>query len=207
MSFRRERAKRLQEELSKLVKEEDCFDKIKIVGGLDVSYKGNAGVSVLSLVDYESLKPLKFYYVRSEVPVPYVPGFLAFREAPLHLTLLKKVKGYDLVLVDGHGRAHPRGLGIASHVGVVLNVPTIGVAKKRLVGEERECGDKICLIYGGRVVAYVLKRGRRKLYVSVGHCVSLETAYEVVKRLTLKSLPEPIRLSDSLSRRLARGSL
>ncbi len=204
MTFKASVAKELQRKLAEKVKLEDCFEKVEVVGGLDVSYKKGVGVSVLSLVEFETLKPLKFYYVKAEVPIPYVPGFLAFREAPLHLTLLKKVKGYDVVLVDGHGIAHPRGLGIASHVGVVANVPTIGVAKKRLVGEESTCSGKPCLLYEGKVIAYIIQKGRRKLYVSPGHCVSLESAYEIVKSLLKYSLPEPIRLSDRLSRALAR---
>jgi deoxyribonuclease V len=205
MKFSARRASELQRRLAEKVILEDCFERVEVVGGLDVSYHKGVGVSVLSLLEFETQKVLKTYYVKAEVPIPYVPGFLAFREAPLHLALLKKVKGYDVVLVDGHGIAHPRGLGIASHVGVVANVPTVGVAKKRLVGEERECGSKKCLVYKGRTVAYVIERGSRKLYVSPGHCVSLESAYEIVKALTKHKLPEPIRVSDSLSRALARS--
>ena len=206
MKFSARKAAELQRRLAEKVVLEDCFDKVEVLGGLDVSYKGGIGVSALSLVEYSSLKHLKSYYVVAEVPIPYVPGFLAFREAPLHLSLLKTVKEYDVILVDGHGIAHPRRLGIASHVGVVANVPTVGVAKKRLVGEERECGERRCLVYEGEVVAYVLEKGKRKLYVSPGHCVSLETAYEIVKNSTKGKLPEPIRISDSLSRALARAT-
>ncbi|ABU81520.1 endonuclease V [Ignicoccus hospitalis] len=207
MTFDRRRASELQRKLSELVKEEDCFDPeaVEAVGGLDVSYKGDVGVSALSLIDYKTLRPLKHYYVVARVPIPYVPGFLAFREAPLHLTLIKKVKGYDLLLVDGHGRTHPRGLGIASHVGVTSGVPTVGVAKRRLVGEEERCGERECLVHEGKVVAYVIRRGKQKLYVSVGHCVSLETAYQIVKRLTVRRLPEPIAWADRISRSLARS--
>ncbi|NPA85647.1 MAG: endonuclease V [Crenarchaeota archaeon] len=205
MRFSAERARELQRELAEKVVLEDCFSEAELLGGLDVSYRKGVGVSVLSVVERSTLKLVKSYYVRAEVPIPYVPGLLAFREAPLHLALLKEVKGYDVVLVDGHGIAHPRGLGIASHVGVAAGVPTIGVAKRRLAGEEAECGGRRCLKIGGRTVAYVLGEGRRKLYVSPGHCVSLESAYEIVRSVTKGRLPEPIRLSDSISRALTRS--
>ena len=205
MAFDVNKAKRLQEALKKKVKLEDCFEEIKEVGGLDVSYKGNIGVSVLTVMNYSEKKVKSIYYVKGEVPIPYRPGFLAFREAPLHLTLLSEFKP-DVTLVDGHGIAHPRGLGIASHVGVVMDVPTIGVAKKRLYGKESSCGKPCLVDEEGRPIAYIIQRGRSKLYVSPGHCVSLDSAYEIVRNLLLRGkLPEPIRISDKVSRLLARG--
>ncbi len=203
MTFDVKRASEAQLELSKRVKVYDCFDRIKTVGGLDVSYRKDVGVSVLSIFEGDEIK--KILYVKAKVPIPYVPGFLAFREAPLHLTLLMKFKP-TITMIDGHGIAHPRGLGIASHVGVVLDIPTIGVAKRRLYGQEELCDGKECLVdERGKLLAYIISKGKRKLYVSPGHCVSHETALEVVKRYLRYSLPEPIRVSDMLSRRLAKG--
>ncbi|UXD21776.1 endonuclease V [Ignicoccus pacificus DSM 13166] len=201
MLFRARRARALQEELAKKVVAEDCFEEAETVGGLDVSYKKGIGCAVLSVL--KDGEPVKFLYTISKVPIPYVPGFLAFREVPLYIPLLKEEKP-SVVLVDGHGIAHPRGLGVASHVGVVTGVPTIGVAKKRLVGEEGSCEYGKCLFKDGKVIAAILERGKRRIYVSVGHCVSLRTAVEIVKTLWKSRLPEPIRLSDSLSRRLIR---
>ncbi len=203
MIFNRRRASEVQRKLSSMIKLEDCFDRIETVGGLDVSYKGDVGVSVLSVFRGDKLE--KLLYVKMRVPIPYIPGFLAFREAPLHLALLMKVKP-TVTMIDGHGIAHPRGLGIASHVGVVLNIPTIGVAKKRLYGVEGICGGEPCLTDDkGNLLAYIVKRGKRRLYVSPGHCISHRTALEVVKRYLKYSMPEPIRVSDALSRRLVRG--
>lgn len=205
MKFNVRKAKRLQEVLREKLVVEDCFDGIKEVGGLDVSYKGNLGVSVLTVMNYLTKKVEKIYYVKGEVPIAYRPGFLAFREAPLHITLLMRYRP-DVVLVDGHGIAHPRGLGIASHVGIVTGVPTVGVAKKRLYGTESSCGKPCLVDEEGKPIAYILELGKRRLYVSPGHCVSLETAYNIVKNLVIKGkLPEPIRISDKVSRLLVRG--
>ena len=203
MIFDARKASEAQHKLSSMVKLEDCFDKVETVGGLDVSYRGDVGVSVLSIFRGAVLE--RVFYVKARVPIPYVPGFLAFREAPLHISLLMRFKP-TVTMIDGHGIAHPRGLGIASHVGVVLNVPTIGVAKRRLYGFEDKCGNEECLVdERGRLLAYIVRRGKRKLYVSPGHCISHETALEIVRKYLKYSLPEPIRISDTLSRRLARG--
>ncbi len=205
MKFDVKRAKKLQEALREKLVLNDCFDKVEKVGGLDVSYKGNLGVSVLTVMNYSEKKVEGIYYVKGEVPIAYRPGFLAFREAPLHITLLLKYRP-DVVLVDGHGIAHPRGLGIASHVGVVTGVPTIGVAKKKLYGTESFCGRPCLVDEKGRAIAYILELGRKKLYISPGHCVGLETAYAIVESLMIRGkLPEPIRISDKVSRLLARS--
>jgi len=202
--FRARRAKEAQLRLAEKVIEEDCFDEIETVGGLDVSYSGGMGCGVLSVLSYPDLKLLKVYMSLERIAIPYVPGFLAFREVPYYVPLLKVFKP-SIVLVDGHGVAHPRGLGVASHVGVVTNTPTVGVAKKRLYGKEVSCEYGKCLASDGKIIAAVLERGKRKLYVSVGHCVSLKTAVELVKRSWVSRLPEPIKFSDSISRRVVRG--
>ncbi len=205
MKFDIKKARKLQEVLRRKIILDDCFGNLRTVGGLDVSYRGETGVSVLTIMDFASKRLKKVYYVKGKVPIPYIPGFLAFREAPLHIALLSTFKP-DVVLVDGHGIAHPRGLGIASHVGIVTGVPTIGVAKKKLYGKESSCG-KPCLTNDvGEPIAYIIEIGKRKLYVSPGHCVSLETAYSIVKSMLIKGkLPEPIRISDKISRILAKS--
>ncbi len=159
---------------------------------------------MLSITDVHGVLKEQLFDV-APVPIPYVPGFLAFREVPLYIPLLKKRRP-TVTLVDGHGIAHPRGLGVASHVGIVSQVPTIGVAKKRLYGEEGPCEFGKCLFDGNKPIAGILERGKKRLYVSVGHCVSLRTAVKIVKDLWKGSkLPEPIRFSDKASRELARS--
>ena len=113
----------------------------------------------------------------------------------------------DLLVVDGHGATHPRGLGIASHIGVVLDKPSIGVAKKLLAGTLEEYqGMKYIVVNGVRAGVVVEEPGRRILYVSTGHKVSPRTAYRLVVRMRRPraGLPEPVRLADGLSRDLAR---
>lgn len=139
---------------------------------------------------------------------PYVPGLLALREAPAVLAALARLPVRpDLLFVDGHGIAHPRRCGIACYLGLTLDMPTIGVAKSRLVGRHHEpgpvVGDTTPLIDGGEVIGAVVRTraGARPLYISIGHRVDLDTAV----RLTLAALrgyrlPEPTRQADRVSR-------
>jgi len=134
--------------------------------------------------------------------MPYVPGLLGFREVPALLAAWEKLRAKpDLLLVDGHGVAHPRRLGIAAHLGVVLDVPAIGVAKSILVGAEDpplpdEAGTETPLAWKGERIGTALRTRRRAnpLYVSIGHRVSLPTAVAWVRRATVAHrLPEPTR--------------
>lgn len=146
--------------------------------------------------------------------MPYVPGLLSFREAPIVLAALRRVRAKpDVLLVDGQGLAHPRGLGIATHLGLHLEVPTIGVGKSRLVGEHEEpgpaLGDWSPLTHDGRRIGVVLRTRERvkPLYVSVGHRIGLMPAVRVVLACVTKyRLPEPIREADRRSRSMARGA-
>lgn len=118
---------------------------------------------------------------------PYVPGYLGFREVPALVAAWARLSCKpDLLLVDGQGLAHPRGMGLATHLGVVLDVPTIGVAKSLLVGEGEpgpEAGDTAPLLWKGVRIGTALRmrRGARPIYVSVGHRVSLDTAVAIVR--------------------------
>lgn len=144
----------------------------------------------------------------AEVSVPYVPGFLAFRELPLLAAALELLPAKpDVVLVDGHGYAHPRRAGIATHLGVALDVPTVGVAKKKLVGREVEAGGRILLVDGGEVVGEVLLCGRRKLYVSAGHRVTLDDAVKLVKKLLEGEHVDVMSEADAFSKAVSRLGL
>lgn len=138
-----------------------------------------------------------------EVRFPYIPGYLAFREAPAILKALSRVKTrIDLLMIDGHGIAHPRRMGIASHIGVIKDIPTIGVAKSLLVGKFEEPGYKrgsySLLKDGDEVIGVTLRTrdGVKPVFVSIGHRVSLDSAITI----TLKStkgyrIPEPTRIA------------
>jgi deoxyribonuclease V len=141
---------------------------------------------------------------------PYVPGLLSFREVPGLLAGLRKLRRPpDLLMCDGQGRAHPRRFGLACHVGVICNLPTIGCAKSRLLGTHEAVaarrGSRAALRDGDEIIGEVLRtqNGVKPLYVSVGHRVSPDQARQIVlKCSTRHRLPEPTRLAD---RRVARA--
>jgi deoxyribonuclease V len=172
---------------------------VRIVLGLDVSYRRNDGTfkGIGVLVTLPALEPLNSWSRIGSTSFPYVPGLLSFREIPPLLPILERVPQPDLSVVDGHGIAHPRGLGLASHIGLITGVPTIGCAKRLLVGlcEEPgpEPGDASPIILNNKVVGFAL--------VSPGHLLDPEEALKgVIMCLTGYRLPEPTRLADKLSK-------
>ncbi len=177
---------------------------------LDVAYRrlgrSEYGYGVALLYDVLESRILDCRVAVREVCIPYIPGLLAFREmyllVPAAMGILRGNPA-DLLLVDGHGISHPRGLGIASHAGVAFGLPSIGVAKKRLVGREELIGDTVYLVYEGRRVAVKLETPSGSwVYVSPGHMVSLEEAADIVRGLFRgrHRLPEPLRLADLMTK-------
>lgn len=201
-----EEARALQTRLSQAVVQTDQLGEVHFVAGVDLSgvrSTGNATAAAV-LLTFPQLEPVEESRVRGPLEFPYISGYLSFREAPLMLEALRGLRTEpDLILVDGQGTAHPRRLGIASHLGLILDKPTIGCAKSRLVGTHRElgteAGESVPLVDRDEVIGTVLrtKRGVRPIFVSVGHRISLETAVDLVKRCTLPGnrLPEPTRLA------------
>lgn len=177
---------------------------IEFVGGVDVSYTGELATGVLVVLD-SSLREVAVFSAERFVEFPYVPGLLAFREVPVLVECFEKAKQacvrVDLIFVDGQGIAHPRGVGVASHLGVLLNVPTIGVAKRRLYGtcREPEVGEAEPLVDpGGEMIGYCYrsKANTSPIYISPGHLCSLEDALSLTKKyLRGHRLPEPLRLA------------
>lgn len=189
-------ANRKQIELARKVIACDDFGEIGLVCGVDASYRQDVAHCAAVVVDRE-LNIVERAVTQSAVKNPYVPGLFVLREAGPALRTLKKIKHYDLLMVDGHGQLHPRRCGLASYLGIALDKPTIGVAKSLLCGIEH--GGQVEL--DGEILGLVVE-GRKKLYVSVGHRISLETAAHLVKDVTKKGewLPEPLRLADTYSR-------
>ena len=163
------------------------------------------GLAVAIALEWGSWRRIACKAAVGPVCVPYIPGLLAFREmqvaAPALAALARELGGLELVVVDGHGLAHPRGFGIASHVGVAFNVASIGVAKRKLVGREVERGGRVYIVHAGAPVGLVLERGGRKLYVSPGHMVGVDEAGDLVGEMLVDSLPEPTRQADAESKR------
>ncbi len=184
-----EKARRIQMFIAKKVLEEDDFDApIKYVGGVDVAFKSKYSIGAVVVLDFEKLNVLERKFYVSEVNVPYIPTYLAFREIRVMVGAIRKLSiKPEIFLVDAHGKCHPRRAGEATHLGVLLNVPTIGVAKSYLTGRERADGF---IVDDNEVLGYRLKPN---VYVSIGHKVSLQTAIEIVKKLTVNEIPEPTR--------------
>lgn len=180
-------------------------ENVRLVAGTDVSagHQGTRGRAAVVVIEYPSLRPVEAAIYQDEIRFPYVPGLLSFRELPLLLPAFAKLtRKPDLVLVDGQGYAHPRRFGLASHLGLEIGLPTVGVAKSRLVGTSAPLGDergaRQPLIDRGEVIGEVVRTrtGVSPLYISIGNLIGLDEAVQWVLRLTNGlRLPEPTRLA------------
>ncbi len=192
------------------VETEDRLGAVELIAGLDAHYAPRTGLAwgAAAVVRVSDLNLVESALACVPLDFPYIPGFLSYRETPALLAALAALRMRpDLLLVDGQGIAHPRRFGLACHVGVLADLPTIGVAKSRLCGKHDEPGpargDRTPLLVGDEVIGAVLRsRDRtRPLFVSSGHRVCLETAVDWVLRCAPRyRLTEPIRLADRLSR-------
>jgi deoxyribonuclease V len=186
---------KLQKDIAKkVVVAEDDFGVITRICGVDIAYSASSNAAYCSAVimDKNMQQLIESIDVQTIVKYPYVPGLLMLREAEPILYTLKLLKNsYDLLLIDGHGLLHPRKCGLACYVGFTLDRPTIGVAKSRLCGRVRPDGF---VELDGEILGYAIGK---KLYISVGHRITLKTAIVLVKELGI----EPLRLADINSRR------
>lgn len=163
------------------------LSKIRNVGAVDASYRGERARAAFVICSFPECEVLKQRIVEVEVSFPYVSTFFFLRETrPILVALGKEMP--DVLLVEGHGRAHPRGYGLASHIGLVLGIPTIGVAKRPLRGTPEGSWVKV-----------------GKAYVSVGHLVDLPSAVEIVNALSRGGYPLPLIIADKLSKGAVHG--
>jgi len=183
----------------KLIFEDTLPENIGYVAGVDVAYLEGTSVAAVAVLDASTLSQVEVQVAHVQTHFPYIPTLLSFREIPPAYSAIKKLhREPDVFIVDGQGFAHPYGLGFASHLGLILDKPTIGVAKSLLCGEVKQKVEDgwAPLKYKGKVIGaeVVTKQGTRPVYVSVGHRVSLKRATELVLECTGKyRLPEPIR--------------
>jgi len=198
--FSVKKAHEMQLRLSKkLIFEDTLPDVVDYVAGVDVAYLEGTSVGAVAVLDLSTLSQVEFQVVHVKTCFPYIPTLLSFREIPPVYSAIKKLHNKpDVFLVDGQGFAHPYGLGFASHLGLILDKPTIGVAKSLLCGKVEQNVEYgwAPLKYKGEVIGaeVVTKQGTKPVYVSVGHRVSLKRATEIVLECTGKyRLPEPIR--------------
>lgn len=194
---------------------EDRFGSLRTVAGVDAVPEPGTGAirAAAVLLEYPSLRQVGQAVAVAPAPLPYIPGLLSFREAPAMLAALGRLRPEpDIVFVDGHGIAHPRRCGIATHLGVLADVATIGVGKSRLVGHYSEPPDApgawTPLRHRGETVGAVLRTRAhvKPLFVSPGHRIGFETALRLVIECGSGfRLPQPTRLADRLSRAAPRG--
>jgi deoxyribonuclease V len=200
------RAVRLQERLRERVVLEDQFETIRTVAGADLAFDPATGVAFAGVIVYRfpELEEIERRMAERKLRFPYVPGLLSFRESPILLAAFARVRAEpDLILIDGHGRAHPRLFGIACHLGVLFGKPTIGCAKSLLVGEYEEpaarAGSASPLNFRGQRVGMVLRTrdGVKPIFVTQGHRVSLPTAVRLVRACADGfRIPKPTREAD-----------
>jgi len=192
----------LQKELAKkVISKNKLPSKIKTICGVDVSYKGDKDYCSAVILDKKSLSVIESKNSSCTVSAPYIPGLFMLREAkPILLTIKKIRDDFDVLLVDGHGVLHPRNCGLACYVGLKLDKPVIGVAKKLLCGEIQS-DSKITL--DGKILGYQIVN-KKSIYVSIGHRINLQTAKRIVKETILDKnwYPEPLRIADQNSKKL-----
>ena len=198
-------ARDIQMRLTAQVSRINELDAPELIAGVDISVNKSEGTGEAAVVilNYPELSMLETRYVKDKLDFPYIPGLLSFRESPLILAACEKLTlTPDLILVDGQGLAHPRRFGLASHLGLLLDIPTIGCAKSRLCGSHEEPGAEpgsyAELIDGGEVIGAALRTrmGVNPVYVSIGHKVDLQTAiYWTMACCRDYRLPEPTRFA------------
>lgn len=199
----------IQQQLRGEVVREDRLGPVRHVAGVDVGFEEGGGITraAVAVLGFPSLELVDRAIFRSPTRFPYVPGLLSFREVPAVIGALEKLTVIpDLLLCDGQGIAHPRRFGIASHLGLLCGIPSIGVAKTRLIGEPAEPPDQrgasVPLLDHGETIGAILRsrHGVKPLYISIGHRISLATALDYVMAcVTRYRLPETTRWAHRLA--------
>lgn len=208
-------AREIQEALRDRVVRADAFGALRRVAGVDVGFpdRGKTVRAAVAVLSFPELALVDRAVAQRRTTFPYVPGLLSFREVPGVVDAMHQLRvPPDLILYDGHGLAHPRRFGAACHLGVLLDTPAIGVAKKRLIGTHppvpEERGRWVPLLDGEEVIGAVLRTrvGVKPVYVSTGHRVSLKTAVQLVMACTGRfRLPEPTRRAHHIASVEGRG--
>ena len=208
-------ARRLQEELASRVVAGPALDLqgVRRVAGADVSTERDMAYATVAVLDFPGLSVVEVQGFEAPLRFPYVPGLLSFRELPSLVGALEKVEAeVDALILDAQGIAHPRRMGLASHLGIFLDVPTVGCAKSLLVGSfqepGREKGSATDLVHRGEVVGRVVRTrdGVSPVYVSVGNGIDLASSVELVLACCTKyRLPETTRRAHDAANRLRRG--
>lgn len=200
----------LKEEQIRLARKiiiKDDFEDIATIAGVDQTYKNNKIISFVVVCDYKTMNILETAEIERPITFPYIPTYLNYREAPAIVEVINQLsKRPDILLVDGHGISHPRKIGLASHVGLALDIPTIGVAKSLLCGEIKD--GKLIYNNETRGQEMITKEHAKPIYISPGYRISLKTAVEIIKN-TIKlphKYPEPLYLAHRSAKKTVNKS-
>ncbi|MEM4271894.1 MAG: endonuclease V [Candidatus Pacearchaeota archaeon] len=196
----------IQRKVAEQASAKDAIDtsQVKTIAGFDIAFYGDKIVCAAVVLDAKTMKVLESKHSVTNAPMQYIPAYLAFREGPAIIqTYFDLELEPDVIMIDGHGMAHPLKCGLATYVGVELGKPTIGVAKKLLIGEEKD--SKIIAGEETIGVAVKTKEHARPVYVSVGHNISIEGAEKLVKQCIVfpHKMPEPLHYAHRLANSIA----
>jgi deoxyribonuclease V len=186
-----------QIELSEKVSTRDSFSiaNIKVVGGIDVAYDGRNAYGAYVAMNWEGRLIDKKLSIAT-TNFPYIPTYLSYRELPAIEKLMEKIiEKPTVMMLDGNGLIHPRRIGLASHIGIVFDIPTIGIAKSLLLGEVKD--HKV--IDGKEILGYELKSSNKPIYISLGNKISLKSSIKIVEHFCKFRIPEPIRRANQLA--------
>jgi len=205
-----EEAKEIQLRLKEKVVITPLKKEIKTVGGCDVAYNRKKAFVSLTIMDIFQREIVNEYTGIYDITFPYIPGYFTFREGPPIVHIFEKIDNPpDITIFDAQGIAHPRGIGLAAHIGVIFDIPAVGCAKKPLYGDYNKLGKKrgnyTPFFIDGRKVGEVLRTrdNAAPVYISPGHRVSFEEVREIILKLTERhKIPEPLWRADKQSRRL-----
>ena len=197
----------LQKRLAGEVVDNVPLAKVSTVAGIDVAFQKDTAIAAVVLMGYPDLEPIETSVAKRPIAFPYIPGLLSFREGPVIMEALDNL-GHrpDLCIFDGQGKAHPRRLGIACHIGLIIGIPSIGCGKSRLCGHHDEPGHTrgchVPLMDKDDIIGAVVRTrdGIKPVYVSAGHLIDLESSIRMVLSCCTKyRLPEPIRHAHRLA--------
>ncbi len=204
-------AEKEQLELALLVSKVDSsLVNSRYITGVDVSYEDVRAFTCAVVLDVESMEIVQKETKISICNTPYISGFFYLREAPLIIDILNDIKYEGSILIDGNGILHPRRMGLASYVGIKMNNPTVGVAKKLMLGEVGiRQGKKAPIMLNNEQLgmAFWAPKRRKPFYVSVGNRISLDSAADIIERVTLQGTPEPLRQAHLGSKTLRKASI
>lgn len=195
MSYDIKKLKKEQYKLSERVELKDSFSKIKYIAGAEVRGDEKQLYCSIVVLDMKNLELLESASVSASTHLPYIPGYLGFREGPAIVEAFNKLRTKpELLIIKGHGILHPRKLGLASHVGLLLDIPTIGVTNRLLVGEVSS--GKVYVAKDFRGFELITKEHAKPIYVSPGHKITLGTSLKIIKDcLKGHKLPEPLQIA------------